>query len=119
MPIDIVGVPTVREADGLATSSRNVYLSDAERRIAPVLYQTLCFVAEQVRKAGWAVSKALDVGRKTLSETQGVTLQYLEAREPETLGLVQNENLTFVVLVAAKIGHVRLIDNVVVDGTSC
>src|SRR5439155_13887386 len=113
LPIGIVPVPTVREADGLAMSSRNVYLNPEQRAIAPLLYQTLTAVVEQVSRGEKSVPSALEEGRATLSGLPGVTRQYLEACDRETLEPVQNVDNGMVVLVAAKFGDVRLIDNVI------
>lgn len=111
LPVGIVGVQTVRESDGLALSSRNVYLSPEQRRLAPTLYQTLCFVRDQVRTHNAPVSQSLGEGKQRISALPGVTLQYLESCDPETLRPVTTGDVPIVILVAAKFGEVRLIDN--------
>ena len=110
IPVTIVGCPTVREKDGLARSSRNVYLSPAERAAAPVLYRTLKDSAAAI-KAGQPPAGVLAVGR-TAIEGAGFTLDYLEARHAQTLApLATPKDGPVRLLVAARIGRTRLIDN--------
>jgi pantoate--beta-alanine ligase len=110
-PIDIDGVPTVREADGLAMSSRNRYLSAEERKLAPVLYQTLCEVAEQAR-VGQQSCRALERQAMKKLEVAGFNPGYVDIRHAETLRLVETGELPARVLAAARLGKARLIDNV-------
>ncbi len=106
----IVGVPTVREADGLALSSRNSYLSAAERQAAPTLYRVLKECAASLR-AGKPVAEVLDGGSKAIAAA-GFALDYLEARNADTLSpLVPAKKEPIRLLVAARIGTTRLIDN--------
>ncbi len=114
LPLAVVGVPTVREPDGLALSSRNVYLSPEQRRQAPILFQTLSWVRDQVLAGGVAMDAALEQARQRLSAQPGLTLQYLQARDPDTLGTPAGDGPPFVLLVAARFGDVRLIDNLLV-----
>jgi pantoate--beta-alanine ligase len=105
-PLSIVGVPTVREPDGLALSSRNAYLSAADRRRAPVLRRALA--------AGAAVSASgpravLDAARAVLAEEPSVALDYLELTDPD-LGPEPQAGRARL-LVAARLGGTRLIDN--------
>jgi pantoate--beta-alanine ligase len=107
----IIGVPTVREPDGLAMSSRNAYLGEAERAVAPVLYRTLRNCAQGIA-AGSSVPKALAHGRKAITAA-GFALDYLEARNAETLApLSKHRDEPIRLLVAARIGRTRLIDNI-------
>ena len=107
----IIGVPTVRERDGLAMSSRNAYLSEAERAVAPVLYRTLRNCAQGIA-AGSSVAKALTHGRKAIT-VAGFALDYLEARNAETLApLNKHADEPIRLLVAARLGRTRLIDNI-------
>jgi pantoate--beta-alanine ligase len=107
----IIGVPTVRERDGLAMSSRNAYLSEAERAVAPVLYRTLRNCAQGIA-AGSSVTKALTHGRKAIMAA-GFALDYLEARKAETLApLNKHADEPIRLLVAARLGRTRLIDNI-------
>ena len=109
----IVGVPTVREKDGLAMSSRNTYLSADERRAAPVLYKALKSSARRI-KAGESIEAVLNVGRDDIRKA-GFALDYLEARHAQTLQPVASRaDGPIRLLVAAKIGKTRLIDNVAV-----
>jgi pantoate--beta-alanine ligase len=107
----VVGVPTVREPDGLAMSSRNAYLSEAERAAAPVLYRTLKSCAQSIC-TGSSVAKALAGGRKAIAAA-GFALDYLEARNAETLApLNKHGDKPIRLLVAARLGRIRLIDNI-------
>jgi pantoate--beta-alanine ligase len=111
--VKVIGAPIVRERDGLAMSSRNVYLSPDERQAAPALYRALKQVAQQLR-AGGDVEAALAAGIATITEA-GFALDYLEARHAETLApLAGRSDGPARLLVAARIGSTRLIDNVAV-----
>jgi pantoate--beta-alanine ligase len=107
----VIGIRTVREKDGLALSSRNVYLSPVDRAAAPVLYRVLKASAKRI-KAGEAIDAALRDGRAEI-EGAGFALDYLEARHAMTLAPVASrKDGPIRLLVAAKIGKTRLIDNV-------
>lgn len=108
MPIEIVGVPIVRHADGLALSSRNGYLSAEERTQAPALYRTLNTVRDALEK-GENPHKALQQGRQALYDA-GFEPDYLELRD-RTLDPVGTTTCDIVLLAAAKLGRARLIDN--------
>lgn len=111
LPVKIVGTPTVREKDGLALSSRNAYLSPAERRAAPTLYRVLKETAASIRK-GAPIGPTLDRGRRTI-KAAGFKLDYLEARHAATLEPVTSrKDGPIRLLVAARIGGTRLIDNI-------
>ena len=114
IPVEIVGAPIVREEDGLALSSRNVYLSPAERKTAPLLYRTISEVAADLAKGEGADAAAL-AGRFKL-EAAGFRIDYVAVRDPETLkplsGPVKPGTR---VLAAAYLGKTRLIDNVAVS----
>jgi pantoate--beta-alanine ligase len=112
IPTDIVGCPTVRAPDGLALSSRNAYLSPAERDIAPRLHGTLQAVAWALRQ-GEPPHDALIDGRKALADA-GFALDYLEVRNSETLSPVESLAEPMRLLVAARLGATRLIDNIAV-----
>ena len=111
LPVTIVGAPTVREADGLAMASRNVYLSPDERAVAPVLFRVLTLCAEKIA-AGRPVAAILAEGRETL-ERAGFRLDYLEARDAETLRRPA-KGRPLRLLAAATLGRTRLIDNMAV-----
>jgi pantoate--beta-alanine ligase len=107
----ILGAPIVREPDGLALSSRNVYLSARERQAAPVLYRVLEKCAQAIA-AGQPIAAVLDAGRKEIARA-GFALDYLEARNAETLAAAASRKEgPLRLLVAAAIGKTRLIDNV-------
>lgn len=111
LPLKVVGAPTVREPDGLAMSSRNVYLSADERAVAPVLYRVLTLCAKKIA-GGRPVATILAEGRAAI-ERAGFVLDYLEARHAETLQPIRSiKDGPVRLLVAAKIGKTRLIDNV-------
>ena len=111
LPVRVIGVPTVREADGLALSSRNVRLSPAERALAPMLHRVLTGCAERI-SAGAAVAAAMMQGRQAL-EQAGFAVDYLEARHAETLlPLAAAADGPIRLLVAARLGKTRLIDNI-------
>ncbi len=109
--VKVIGAPVVRERDGLAMSSRNVYLSASDRAAAPVLFKTLTASAKRIR-GGDGLQEVLDDGAREITAA-GFALDYLEARHAETLKLVTSKaDGPLRLLVAAKIGTTRLIDNV-------
>lgn len=113
LPVRIVGVPTIREPDGLALSSRNVYLTPADRAAAPALYRALTRAANAIA-TGEDVQQAVDIARRTVIEA-GFALDYLEARHAETLASIgSSAEGPIRLLVAARIGATRLIDNIAV-----
>ncbi len=109
----IVGAPIVRESDGLARSSRNVYLSASERQAAPALYRVLRECATDIA-AGRPLAAVLRKGREAIANA-GFKLDYLDARRADTLApVVSAKEGPIRLLVAARIGNTRLIDNVAV-----
>jgi pantoate--beta-alanine ligase len=111
--VEVVGVPTVREQDGLALSSRNTYLDAKERAAAPSLYRVLSACAARIA-AGEPIAKVVSEGAIELEEA-GFALDYLEARHAETLARAETaEDGPLRLLVAARLGKTRLIDNVAV-----
>ena len=109
LPITIAGGPTLRETDGLAMSSRNVYLSSEERATAPLLHRVLSEAAAAI-EAGEDAEHVLAQGRERIAQG-GFALDYLEWRDATSLGLASRDK-TSRLLVAARIGKTRLIDNV-------
>lgn len=110
IPVKVIGCPTVRERDGLALSSRNVYLSAAERQVAPTLYRVLKSSAGRI-KAGDPIADVLAEGRAMI-ERSGFAVDYLEARHAETLDPIRAlADGPIRLLVAARLGKTRLIDN--------
>lgn len=112
-PIEIVGAPTVREADGLAYNTRNVYLSAEERRIAAQLYPVLELVADAVR-SGKPVDAAEEAGASALKKAGFSVVDYVAVRDAATLVPLEHFDRPARVLAAAKIGRTRLIDNIAV-----
>ena len=114
MPVEIIGVDTVRAADGLALSSRNGYLSDAERRIAPSLYATLTAIKGQMISEGCIPIGAEAEAVKMLSQ-HGFRPDYISIRRRSDLATPGSEDRELVILAAAWLGRARLLDNVEVD----
>jgi pantoate--beta-alanine ligase len=113
LPIRILGAPIVREPDGLALSSRNAYLSAAERKIAPTLFRVLTGCAGAIAR-GAELAATIAQGRAAIAQS-GFVLDYLEARHADSLrpiGSAQDGPIRL--LVAARLGRTRLIDNVAV-----
>ncbi|QKY08242.1 pantoate--beta-alanine ligase [Janthinobacterium lividum] len=114
LPTEIIAAETYRADDGLALSSRNMYLSESERAEAPELYKGLNFVAEEVRKGNLAVAE-LEQAAMQLLDGRGWKSDYIAVRKranlqaPNAAELAAGEPL--VVLAAAKLGQTRLIDN--------
>lgn len=112
LPTRIVGAATVREADGLAMSSRNVYLSQDERRTAALIPAVLKDTAAALNGGGDALT-ILAAGRERLTAA-GFQVDYLELRDADTLAAVSAETKNRRLLVAARLGRTRLIDNIAV-----
>ncbi|MEZ6064710.1 MAG: pantoate--beta-alanine ligase [Planctomycetaceae bacterium] len=119
VPVEIVTMPTVREPDGLAMSSRNVYLSAEDRRSALALSRGLTRCAERIQAGDQRdVANVLRVEQQVREELQqagGVQLDYLAIVDAETLSPPSAATTRLVALVAAKVGSTRLIDNRVID----
>jgi len=113
IPVEIVGVPTVREADGLALSSRNWYLSPEERTSAPALYKVLCDIAAKL-SAGQTSAAAIAEGRTVLEAAGFGPIDYIEVCDASSLEPLETADRPARVLAAAHLGRTRLIDNVAV-----
>jgi pantoate--beta-alanine ligase len=111
IPVTIEGVPTVRESDGLALSSRNVYLTPAQRAVAPALYSTLQEMARRLQ-AGEAVAAVTADGLAALSRAGFSAIDYLEVADAETLALLASLDRPGRILSAVWLGKTRLIDNI-------
>ena len=109
LPIEVVGVPTRREASGLAMSSRNQYLSEPERHTASVIHATLVTIAQEVQQGSRDFAGLEQAGMQALG-AHGFEPQYIAIRTPD-LQLPANENNSLVILAAALLGKTRLIDN--------
>jgi pantoate--beta-alanine ligase len=115
-PVEIEVVPTVREPDGLAMSSRNAYLTPDERRRAAALSRALR-AAEEVAASGERSAEAALVAARAELERAGIEPEYLEARDPQSLAAVDSLNgRPVLIAVAARVGAARLIDNTLIGG---
>ena len=110
-PIKIIGVETSREADSLAMSSRNGYLSDKERAKAPALYAVLLQIKTALLAGNRNYESLIKEGVQQI-EKKGFVSDYLEIRNASTLQPAEQKNKELVVLVAAFLGNTRLIDNI-------
>lgn len=113
MPIAVVGIDTVREADGLAMSSRNGYLSAEERARAPVLYRALCKARDALR-AGEKELRAVEAQAMQALQNSGFKPEYFSVRRAADLAEADTNDNDRVILAAAWLGKARLIDNVMV-----
>ncbi|TAL01247.1 MAG: pantoate--beta-alanine ligase [Rhodospirillaceae bacterium] len=114
IPVDIIGVPTVREGDGLAMSSRNAYLTAAERARAPALYRAITAAAADIA-AGGDITAALAVAREKILQAGFSKIDYVDARHEETLARLKSIREPGRILAAAHMGNARLIDNVAIQ----
>jgi pantoate--beta-alanine ligase len=111
LPVEIVGVDTVREPDGLALSSRNNYLSPEERKVAPRLYEALVRLRDRVQREGMHLAAAEENAVIDL-QADGFRPDYVHVRRQSDLQLPVAEDRRLVALAAAWLGKTRLIDNV-------
>ena len=109
MPVEIMGAETVREASGLALSSRNRYLTEDEKEIAAEIYQTLTKISDVIKSGGDDLHQ-IEADAVDYLEDKGFKTEYLSIRDAENLGEPSDRDL--VVLVAAWLGKARLIDNI-------
>lgn len=114
LPIEIIGHPTIRDADGLALSSRNSYLTAGERPVAAQLYQTLTNCAAAIR-AGADIATTLVTAQDELIHAGFTTVDYLTICDSLTLSPVTDITGPTRLLVAARLGEVRLLDNIPVE----
>ena len=113
LPVEVIGVPTVRESDGLALSSRNAYLSAAERERAATLPRALKDARETILR-GAAVSSALEAGKSTLADAGFSRIDYLALVDAASLEPLDRAGGEMRLIAAAVIGTTRLIDNIAV-----
>lgn len=116
-PVEIVGCPTVREPDGLALSSRNGYLTPAERAVAPLIYQALQAAASRIEAGERSPTAVRQAMTEIIAAEPSFTLDYAEARavDLQTINPLHGE---LRLLVAARLGRARLIDNLGVNGAN-
>jgi pantoate--beta-alanine ligase len=120
LPVDVVGCPLVREPDGLALSSRNAYLTDSQRAVAPGVFAALRAAARAVEAGERDPQAVAGIVRSGLAGIDGATPQYVEVRDAHSLAPVEHLDGEVLIAVAVHLGATRLIDNVrvSVDGPS-
>ncbi|ATG76664.1 MULTISPECIES: pantoate--beta-alanine ligase [Pseudoalteromonas] len=114
IPVEVIGVPTMREVSGLAMSSRNGYLSEEQKTTATVLFKTLNTCAEQLKSGEKDFVKLESLAKQSL-EQAGLKPDYFEIAQRDTLKTATLKDTKFVILAAAYFGNVRLIDNIQVE----
>jgi pantoate--beta-alanine ligase len=114
LPVEVIGCPLVREPDGLALSSRNAYLSAAERKAATVLSRALEAAADAVVRGERDVASTLAVVTDMVRREPRVALEYVEARNAHDLSPLSTLDGDVLIALAARVGSTRLIDNVTI-----
>ena len=114
-PVEVVACPIVREADGLAMSSRNAYLSAEDRRRALVLSRALSEVKKRFDGGEVTAATLIAAARQVLAQEPDVRVDYCEIVDPDTLDSVEHVAKTTLIAVAAYVGTTRLIDNVILN----
>lgn len=117
-PVEIVVCSIVREADGLAMSSRNAYLSPQERKSALALYRSLSAIQARFDQGERNPANLIQAGKQVLAEESLVRLDYLEVVDPDTLDPPEELRNATLVAVAAFVGKTRLIDNIVLPAAA-
>jgi len=117
-PIELIGAPTTRAEDGLALSSRNQYLTNKERVVAPRIYQTLLSLGDRLRDGERQYAKLVKQATEALKSSGLSQIDYVDIRHPESLRTSLVTDKMWVLLVAVRLGKTRLIDNVVVEADS-
>ncbi len=112
-PVEIVGCPIVREPDGLAMSSRNVYLSAEDRAHALVLHRSLQLTEKEFLAGQRGAARLTEIARAFIAREPGVRLDYFEIVNPDTIEPMEHIAQPALVAVAAYVGPTRLIDNVI------
>jgi pantoate--beta-alanine ligase len=113
MDIEIIGVPTVRERDGLAMSSRNTYLSPKKRKEAAKLYRALREGEELFRQSEINAAVILTTVREIIEEAKPTTIDYIKICDAHTLEDIEEIKNEAIIAVAVQIGKTRLIDNII------
>ncbi len=114
MDVDVSVLPTVREADGLAMSSRNTYLDRDERKAAPAVYRALLAGETAIRSGESDLEKLREKIRSVLLGEKAVSIDYVEIADPESVMPLKKAENRMVLLVAARLGRTRLIDNLLI-----
>ncbi|MDT8406945.1 MAG: pantoate--beta-alanine ligase [Methylococcales bacterium] len=117
LPIALHSVATLREPDGLAMSSRNTYLTDSQRQIAPILWQTLSNIAQTLAEGQRDYSTIAQQGSQRLTQA-GFEVDYVDIREAASLAPATDAATDKIILAAAKLGQARLIDNLLCPAPS-
>ncbi len=115
MPLEIVVCPTVREPDGLAISSRNQYLSEQQRKEAPVLYEALQQARKMIEAGETDPNAVRRQMERTIGRVEAMSSEYVEIVDPETLEALDRITGPVLIAVAARLGPARLIDNIMMD----
>jgi pantoate--beta-alanine ligase len=111
IPTEIIGMPIIRDDNGLAMSSRNAYLTEEQRKLAPMIYQTLQIAADKLKNKTEDHSTIEQQGFLTL-ENAGFTPEYFSVRRTRDLGVPNSNEKELSILLAAWLGSARLIDNI-------
>jgi pantoate--beta-alanine ligase len=112
-PVKVVILPTVREADGLAMSSRNTYLTPGERKVAPLLYQSLKRAEERIKGGERQRRPVIDAMRGLLETESQIKIDYVDIVSTEDLQPLENLAGEILIALAVKLGRTRLIDNII------
>jgi pantoate--beta-alanine ligase len=115
MDIDIILLPTVREHDGLAMSSRNSFLSTEERKVAPVLYRALIMASEMVKNGEKNTRKIYSEMKRMIENESLVVIDYIAITDPENLRDISVIEGKTLIALAVRIGDTRLIDNILTE----
>jgi pantoate--beta-alanine ligase len=115
MPLEIVVCPTVREASGLAVSSRNKYLGEHEREEAALIYESLRKCREMVESGVDEVKAIIEAMREVLGRSPAIKIEYVEIVDAESLERLERVRGRVLAAEAVRLGGARLIDNIVVD----
>lgn len=115
LPVKIVAAPIARDADGLALSSRNQYLSTAEREIAPQLYQTLQRLQQQLTATPDAVASLCQSATESLLAVGFNSVDYIQVCDTDSLSPLQKITSSYVILAVARLGNTRLLDNIFIS----
>lgn len=117
-PVEIIGMPIVREKDGLAMSSRNSYLNEEERKSALCLYKSILLAQNLVKEGKTSVKEILDTVEEFIKSTPYTKIDYVKICDPKTLEYIEDGNIEGKKLLALAVfvGNTRLIDNVILEG---